>query len=198
MTDWGAHHNDIALWAMGLDRSGPVSVAGKVLTKPVPGGFTAPAQYEVEYTYANGVRHRCVSTTADAIYGSSLRKLRPGEMHHGVKFEGPEGWIYVTRGKSEASRPELLRDALPAKKVSLYVSNDHMGNFFECIRTRKPPICEAEIGHRAASVCHLGVIALRLGRKLTWDPAKELFVDDKEANGFLARAMRKRWDYDMI
>ena len=198
MTDWGAHHNDIALWAMGLDRSGPVTVEGKALAKPVEGGFTAPGQYEVEYTYANGVRHRCVSTMADTIFGSSERGAKPDEPHHGVKFEGPEGWIFVTRGKTEASRPELLSAPLTSKKEALYVSNNHMGNFFECLRTRKPPICEAEIGHRSVSVCHLGVIAIRLGRKLHWDPVKESFADDREADGYLAREMRKPWTYDLI
>lgn len=198
MTDWGAHHNDIALWAMGLDRSGPVTVEGKPLVKLAEGGFTAPAEYEVEYTYANGVRHRCVSTTADALYGNPKPGAKPDAPHHGVKFEGTEGWIFVTRGKSAASRPELLTEPLKSKKVSLYVSNDHMGNFFECLRSRKAPVCEAEIGHRSASICHLGGIAIRLGRKLNWDPAKETFVDDKEANGYLAREMRKPWSYDSI
>ena len=137
----------------------------------------------VEYTYANGVRHRCLSTTANNIFGGEARRLEPGELYHGVKFEGTDGWIYVTRGKIEASRPEILSEPLTSKKVQLYVSNDHMQNFFDCVRSRKPPICEAEIGHRSVSVCHLGVIALRLGRKLSWDPEKEVFVDDKEADG---------------
>jgi predicted dehydrogenase len=198
MTDWGAHHNDIALWAMGLDRGGPRTVEGRALVKPIEGGFTAPGQYEVEYTYANGVRHSCISTTADSIFGGSERGAKPDAPHHGIRFEGPDGWIFVTRGKTEASRPELLKDPLPSKKESLYVSNDHMGNFFDCVRTRKQPICEAEIGHRSVSLCHLGVIAIRLGRKLTWDAAKESFVEDKEANGYLAREMRKPWTYDLI
>jgi predicted dehydrogenase len=198
MTDWGAHHNDIALWGIGLERSGPGTIEGKLLMEPVGGGFTAPSEYEVEYTYANGVRHRCVSTTANNIYGGEARPPRPGELLHGVKFEGPEGWIYVTRGKIEASRPELLTDPLASKKVQLYVSNDHMRNFFDCIRSRKPPICEAEIGHRSVSVCHLGVIALRLGRKLSWDPKNETFFGDKEANGYLAREMRKPWTYEAV
>jgi predicted dehydrogenase len=200
MTDWGAHHNDIALWAMGLDHGGPDTIAGKLLAKPVPGGFTAPAEYEVEYTYANGVHHRCQSSPADTIFGSpeSKAKTKSKMEHHGVKFEGTEGWIFVTRGHSEASRPELLEEKLVSPKVRLYVSDNHMGNFFECLRSRKAPICTAEIGHRSASVCHLGVIALRLGRKLKWDPAKEEFVDDREANGYLAREMRKPYSYDMI
>ena len=73
-----------------------------------------------------------------------------------------------------------------------------MGNFFDCVRSRKPPICEAEIGHRSVSVCHLGVISLRLGRKLNWDPAKETFVDDPEANRFVAREMRNPWSYEAV
>jgi predicted dehydrogenase len=198
MTDWGAHHNDIALWAMGLDRSGPTTIEGKALVTPIAGGYTAPAEYEVVYTYANGVRHRCVSTTANTIYGSEARKPKTGELPHGVKFEGPEGWIFVTRGKLEASQPELIKEPLKSKKFDLYVSNDHMRNFFDCIRTRKPPICEAEIGHRSVSLCHLGVIAIRLGRKLSWDPDKEEFVGDREANGYLRREMRKPWSYAMI
>jgi predicted dehydrogenase len=199
LTDWGAHHNDIALWAMGLDRSGPQTVEGKATVEPVAGGFTAPAEYAVEYTYANGVRHRCVSTAADTIFGTEARPLKEGETHHGVRFEGKDGWIFVTRGRIEASRPEILKEPLgDSKKVTFYESNDHMGNFFECLRTRKPTVCEAEVGHRSASVCHLGGIAIRLGRKLTWDPEKERFVDDKEADGFLAREMRKPWTYEMV
>jgi predicted dehydrogenase len=200
MTDWGAHHNDIALWGMGMDRSGPRTIEGKGTVESTAGGFTAPAEYTVEYTYANGVRHHCVSTTANTLYGTEARPLKPGERYTGVKFEGKDGWIYVTRGKIEASRPEILTDPLDEskKKFALYVSNDHMGNFFECLRTRKAPICDAETGHRSASVCHLGVLAIRLGRKLTWDPEKERFVNDKEADGYLTREMRKPWTYEMV
>ncbi len=199
MTDWGAHHNDIALWAMGLDRSGPVSIEGKALVEPISGGYTAPSEYQVEYTYANGVRHCCISTTANSIYGGpGARKPKVGELLHGVKFDGPKGWIYVTRGKLTASDPDLIKEPLKSKKEALYVSNDHMGNFFQCIRSRKAPICEAEIGHRSVSVCHLGVIAIRLGRKLNWDPEKEQFIEDREANGYLQREMRKPWNYEMI
>lgn len=197
ITDWGAHHNDISLWAMGLDRGGPKTIEGKSLTKPIAGGYTAPAEYEVDYTYANGVRHRCISTTANNIFGGAGRKPTPGELLHGIKFEGTEGWIYVTRGKIEASKPELITDPLKSKTVELYTSNDHMANFFECIRTRKPPICDVEIGHRSVSLCHLGAIAVRLGRPLTWDPVKESFVDDKEANSYLAREMHKPWAFEM-
>ena len=93
---------------------------------------------------------------------------------------------------------DLLKQELPASAERLYASNDHMGNFFDCVRSRKAPVCEVEIGHRSVSVCHLGVLALRLGRKLKWDPAKEEFVGDKDANKWVAREQRKPWTYDMV
>ena len=104
----------------------------------------------------------------------------------------------MTRGNIETSNPDLLTEPLPGSATRLYVSNDHMGNFFDCIRSRKQTICEPEIGHRSASICHLGAIAIRLGRKLKWDPKSEKFVGDKEANSFLAREMRKPWSYEAV
>lgn len=198
MTDWGAHHNDIALWGIGLERSGPVTIEGRPLIDEVPGGYTAASQYRVEYTYANGVTHTCQSTTSDNPSGGKISDAKPGEMPHGVRFEGPEGWIFVTRGNIEASKPELLETPLPANAQRLYISDKHMGNFFDCIRARRQPICEAEIGHRSVSVCHLGVIAIRLGRKLNWDPAREHFVGDKDANAFLSPPMRKPWTLEAV
>ena len=119
--------------------------------------------------------------------------MNPNGKLHGTRFEGTDGWIWVTRGKIEASRPEILTDALPANATRLYVSDDHMGNFFDCIRSRRQPICEAEIGHRSASICDLGAIGLRLGRRLKWDPKHEKFVGDSEANALVAREPRKPW-----
>jgi predicted dehydrogenase len=195
MTDWGAHHNDIALWGSGHDRGGPVEVSGRPLVEMIDGGFTASSEYDVEYRYADGLVHRCQSTTASAWYGSPVD---PEGQQHGVKFTGRDGWIWVTRGKLEASDPELLTEPLPSDAERLYVSDDHMGNFFDCVRSRKAPICDAEVGHRSASICHLGVIAMRLGRKLKWDPEREQFADDAEANQWVAREMRKPWGYDSI
>jgi hypothetical protein len=198
MTDWGAHHNDIALWGMGFERSGPVTIEGRRLVEPIAGGYTAPSEYQVDYTYQNGVTHRCQSTTSNGPDGSARGTPREGEMPHGVKFIGSDGWIFVTRGKIEASREELLKEPLTQKTVDLYVSNNHMGNFFDCIRSRKPPICDAEIGHRSVSVCHLGNIAMQLDRKLQWNPQTEQFHDDPEANAFVARVQRKPFSYEMI
>ncbi len=195
MTDWGAHHLDIAQWGTGHDRSGPASVEAKPLVTMIPGGFTAYSEYAVHYEYADGVKLICESTKANAWNGTVVD---PNGQQHGVKFEGNGGWIFVTRGRIEASNPDLLTTPLPATSDRLYVSDNHMQNFFNCIRTREQPICDAEIGHRSVSVCHLGVIALRLGHKLQWDPTAERFVGDKDADGYLAREMRKPWSYDMI
>jgi predicted dehydrogenase len=197
LTDWGAHHNDIALWGLAKERSGPVCVEAEPIVEPIRGGFTAASQYRVKYVYDNGIEHFCNSTTANGWAGAVLGEPGPGEKHHGVQFEGSDGWIYVSRGgKLDASDRELIEEPLSSNAARLYASDDHMGNFFECIGSRKAPICDAEIGHRSVSVCHLGVIALRLGRKLRWDPQAEKFNGDAEANSLLAREMRKPYDYD--
>ena len=192
MTDWGAHHNDIALWAMGLP--GPVAVEARHLTEPIAGGYTAYSDFEVTFTYSNGVRHTVKSTHDDDIYGSIVKE---DGQRNGIRFEGSNGWIWVNRSELEASDPSLLSTPLPAGAQRLEVSNDHMGNFFDCLRSRKSPIAEVEVGHRSASVCHLGVIALRLGQNLRWNPEKEKFVGDhaREANTWLAREMRQPFDY---
>ncbi|MBN2315579.1 MAG: Gfo/Idh/MocA family oxidoreductase [Sedimentisphaerales bacterium] len=195
MTDWGAHHNDIVLWALDLDGSGPVSVEGKQLVDMIPGGFTAASEYEVTYTYANGVVHTCRSTTASEWHGGVKD---PNGQQHGIKFHGTDGWIWVTRGTINAHDRQILKDKLPENAKRVYLSTNHMGNFVDCIKSRENPICPAETGHRSASLCHLGVIAIRLGRKLNWDPVKERFVGDDEANEWLARPMRKPYDYTMI
>ena len=195
MTDWGAHHNDIALWGMGLERSGPVSVKGKPLVEMIPDGFTAASLYDVQYSYANGVTHRCRSTTANAWNGAVVD---PDGQPHGVRFTGTDGWIWVTRGAIEASDPEMLIDPLPSNAQRLYVSDNHMGNFFASVASRQQPVCDVEIGHRSASVCHLGVIALRLRRELKFDPSSESFVGDAQADQWLSREMRKPWSYDSV
>lgn len=177
MTDWGAHHNDIAQWGLGMDDSGPVAVEseGDAPSKE-PNSYNCHPRFKVTYTYANGVKLICQS-----------------EKRNGVRFEGEDGkWIFVDRGHIEASDKKLLDEKLPENAIRLYVSNNHMGNFLDGIRTRKPTICPAQVGHRSVSVCHMGVISLRTGKKLKWDPVKEQF-DDAEANKMLSRPMRGPW-----
>jgi len=178
MTDWGAHHNDIAHWGLGMDRSGPLQVeaSGKA---PNPGYncYNTFPEFDITYTYPGGIRLLCTNQ---------------GE--NGVRFEGDEGWIFVSRGRIEASDQRLLDDPLPANAVRLYESDNHRRDFVDCIRSRKQPICDAEIGHRSVTVSHLGNISLRLGgRRLGWDPVEEQFVDDAEANTYLSRPMRAPW-----
>ncbi len=191
-TDWGAHHNDIARWAIGLE--GPTTVEAKALKEPVPGGYTAISDYEVTFTWANGVRHVVKSTADDNIFGGVVNK--EGQ-RNGLRFEGTEGWIWVTRGDLDASKDEIITTPLPDGALKLEASPDHMQNFFDCVRSRKDPIAHVEVGHRSVSVCHLAVIALRVGRKLEWDAVQERFIGEgaAEANAHLAREMRKPYDY---
>jgi len=186
MTNWGAHHDDIAQWGNGTELSGPVEVEGKSLVEMIPGGYQTASQFLVHYLYENGVR----LTVTD-------RRRAP----NGVKFIGPEGWIFVKRGKIEASEPELLSKPLASNAVRLYRSDDHMGNFFDCVHSRKAPIAESEIGHRSVTIGHIGNISMRMGGlKLHWDPKREKFVGHhaKEANNWLVREMRKPYDYSFI
>ncbi len=185
MTDWGAHHNDITQWGLGYDGSGPVKVnvdydacsAWPVL----PYCYDMPERFVVECTYDNG---------------TVLKTMSDGE--NGILFTGEDGrWIFVNRGKIEASDPKLLEEPLGDDAERLYVSNNHMGNFMDCMRTRELPICDVEVGHRSVSVCHLENIVLNVRRELNWDPSIEQFVDDDEANGLLRREMRSPWSLDV-
>jgi predicted dehydrogenase len=164
LADMGAHHFDIAQWALDMDASGPVKI------EP-PGGKEKTG---LKYTYASGV-----------------------EMFHGgpsgCTFEGSDGTIYVDRDKLESTPKTILEQPLGEKDVKLYHADDHRKNWLECIASKKVTICPAEVGHRSASVCHLGNLGYQLRRALKWDPVKEQFVDDEEANKLVAREMRKPW-----
>jgi predicted dehydrogenase len=177
MTDWGAHHLDIAQWGLGMDGTGPIHVQSAGDLPAVADGYNTAMNFEVTYAYPNG---------------ATLVATYKGE--NGVRFEGENGWIFVSRGTIQASDDRLLSEPLPSDAARLYASNNHVGNFIDSVRTRKPTICPAEVGHRSVTVCHLGNISLRLGgRKLEWDPEKERFKNDEEANTMLNRPMRKPW-----
>jgi predicted dehydrogenase len=173
MTNWGAHHLDIAQWGNQSDDTGPVEIRGKG-EFPKTGLFTTALNAEVEYTYANGVK---------------IFLKRGG----GTRFEGTEGWIYVNRGKLEAEPESLLTSVIGPDEIHLYESNDHKQNFLDCVKSRKDPICTAEIGHRTSTVCHLGNISMLLDRPLKWNPQKEQFIGDDEANRMLWRPRRAPW-----
>lgn len=165
LADMGAHHFDIAQWALDMDNSGPVKIEPPSDPKEKKG---------LKYTYANGV-----------------------EMFHGgpsgCTFEGTSGTLYVDRSIIKSTPEDLLTDTDALKKVTVYQSTDHRRNWLECIRSHKEPICPPEVGHRSASICHLGNIGYWVRRPLRWDPVKERF-DDEEANKYLSRVPRQPWN----
>jgi predicted dehydrogenase len=191
VTDWGAHHNDIARWAIGQD--GPIAIEAKVITPPIPGGYVTPSEYEATLTWANGITQNVKTTLADSPYGQVL--IRDGQ-RNGLRFEGTDGWIWVNRNGISASNEDLLTTPLPSTAIKLETSSNHMGNFFDAVKSRKDPICPVEGGHQSAVVGHLIVIALRTGHKFQWDPAKETFIGDNaaEGNAMIAREMRKPYN----
>jgi len=195
VTDWGAHHNDIVCWAMGLD--GPISVEARVITPPVPGGYTTPSEFEATLHWANGVKHVVKTTTDDKWNGEIINE---NGQRNGIKFIGTDGWIWVNRDELNASNKQLLLAPLPDNAVKLAVSRNHMGNFFDCVRSRRDPIANVETGHRSASVSHLIIIALRTGLKLQWNPEKEIFTgaNAAEGNKLIVHEMRKPYDYSFI
>ncbi len=165
MTDWGAHHFDIAQWGLGMDESGPVEIIPPEDPK---------AQKGVRYVYANGV---------EVIHGGG----------GGVTFVGTEGRIFVNRGKFKAEPESIAEEPIPENGVHLYKSTNHQRDFLDCIRSRKRPICDVEVGCRSVTVCHLGNLAYWNHRKLRWDPAKERFIGDAEANTWLNPPKREPW-----
>lgn len=180
LTDWGAHHNDIAQWANGTDHSGPISIEGTA-TFPEPGGYDTAITFDVRFEYADAAPVICHSD---------------GE--NGVKFTGTEGELFVSRGEIK-SNPEGIKDIeLKSDDIHLYKSENHQGNFLECLKTRKDPICDVEIGHRSVTVCHLANIAIRLGRKIQWDPETETIVGDEEAQAWTDRPRREPYQLPKV
>jgi predicted dehydrogenase len=173
---YGVHDLDIAQWAIGMEKSGPVSIEGKGIY-PKDGLYDTILTYDLTYEYSNGVKIIMTDT---------------GKNRHGVKFIGENGWIF-TRGGIEAEPASLLREVIAPNETHLYRSPDHAQNFFDCVKTREETITPAEIAHRSTSAALLGGIACQLQRKLKWDPEREIFPDDAEANKLLVCAMRSPW-----
>jgi predicted dehydrogenase len=195
VTDWGAHHNDIARWAIGQD--GPESIEAKVVTGPIPGGYTTPSEYEATLQWAGGITQIVKTTLDDSPFGAVIHK---DGQRNGIRFEGTNGWIWVNRDGFSSSDEDIAAQPLPENAVRLETSGNHMKNFFDCMRSRKDPVSAVETGHRSASVGHLIIIALRAGRKFQWDPVKETFIGEgaKEGNACLAREMRKPYDVSFV
>ncbi|WP_085536886.1 Gfo/Idh/MocA family protein [Massilibacteroides vaginae] len=195
ITGWGAHHFDIAHWAMDTEYSGPVEIYGKA--EFATGGlWNVHGQYETEMLYDNGV----------VVTGTTDSKEKP----NGVLFTGSDGWLFVSRGSYQASAndpisttskalqasdPKILSPLTDNDPVRLYVSTGHHGNWLESVRTRKQNITPAEVAHRSCSACLLQHIAMKLNRKLYWDPVSERFKNDDEANSMIARPHRPPYNF---
>ncbi len=194
MTDWGAHHLDIAQWALGMDGNGPIEVEGHgEEPSKAPNSYNCHPTFEVTYTYANGTKVIAVSHDQ-----KKDKRFTDGKYGNGLIIEGEDGkWVFVSRGTIEASDPKLLES--PKDITPLYESRpvSHMANFVECIKSRKLPICHVGIGHSSVTVCHIGTIATRLGKKLRWDPLKQEFLGDADANKMLSREMRAPWKLEV-
>ncbi|HOX02849.1 MAG TPA: Gfo/Idh/MocA family oxidoreductase [Candidatus Paceibacterota bacterium] len=185
MTGWGSHGFDQVQWALGQDEGGPIEVwtDGPPLRRPV---YSAPESRE----RGDGI---CRQPKLFFRYpGDIVMELGNGPAG-GAVFFGEKGKITIDRAMCKSDPEELAEEPLPAGALRLYRSNHHQQNWLDCIRSRKPPIADAETGHRSATVCHLGNIARLLGRRLKWDPARELF-DDAEANSLLDRPRRKGYE----
>ena len=187
MTGWGAHGLDQIQWALGMDESGPVEVWTEgpefdppTYTQPTSRGpgDTACRSPMVFYRYANGV----------------TLKLDNGNPGGGI-FIGDGGKIEIFRSRVTSNPAELVQQPIRDDEIHLYESNNHMENWLQCIKSREKPIADVEIGHRSATVCHLGNIARWTGRKLRWDPEKEIFPDDQDANQYLDRPRRKGYEF---
>jgi predicted dehydrogenase len=191
MTDWGAHHVDIATWAIGMENSGPISVEGVMVEHPVPfkdgwptitNKYNAATKFDVKCLYPNGVE---------------LHILSEGE--NGILIQGDKGELFVSRGNLRGSAVDSLKASpLPEGTITkLYKGKkpgNHMANFFDCIADRSQPISDVYTHHRAMTTCHLANIAIRLGRKLKWNPETEQIEGDEAANKWLSREQRKGYE----
>jgi len=197
MTNWGAHHLDIAQWGLGMDGSGPVEIRGTGEYDPEK-RFEVPVAFSVTYRYANGVVVECRSPRAE------IKDLLPGREKEarfilngkdeftGCIFEGEKGLLYINRGALATWPEEILEEPIGDKDLRVYESRNHHQNWLDCIRTRNLPICDVEVGHRSATVCHLGNIAIRSGKVIRWDPDTERILDAELAH-WVSKPYRPPW-----
>ena len=182
VTDWGAHHIDIAHWGMGCDQTGPVEVAGRG-TFPSDGLWNAAVDYDFSCTYADGVTMRVASNN---------------HCRQGVHFVGDRGWVHITRGGLDAHPKNLLKEKIGPEEIHLARPSGehrqgHRRDFLDCVKSREQTIAPVEVGHRSAIPAHLGNITMMLGRTIRWDPEREVILNDPGANRMLGRTLRSPW-----
>lgn len=197
ITGWGQHHYDSAAWGMDTEMTGPVTVEA-LAEFPKSGLWNVHGDFLVKQEYDNGI----------TVYTS-------GGYTNGIRYEGTDGWIFVSRGaynasasdpvdreKSskalDASDPKILESVIGPDEIHLYKIDDQHGNWLECIKTRKAPISPIDIGHKACTVCLISHIAMKVPRKLEWDNETEMFVNDDEANTMLSREQREPYGTNYV
>ena len=177
-TNTGAHKFDIVQWALGTELTGPMEIEDLGSEFPKTGIFDTVSRIHFRAKYANGVEMIC---TPDGVGGAA-------------RFEGTEGWVHVDWNSFKTHPESLVDSVIGPDEVHLYKSLDHKRNFLDCIKSGRDPITPVEVGHRSASVCHLANIAMRLHCKLQWDPDKERFINNDQANRLLSKPLRAPWN----
>ena len=196
MTDWGAHHVDVAAWAFNLENTGPVKVEPVMARHPVPLEKGVPTD-DSQYNTATEFHVTCTFENGAILHIRD--KASELGFDNGLMLEGTDGRIFVNRGKLTGSVVEGLKDN-PLKEETIRTlykgkePGDHMRNFFECVVDRTQPISDVHSHHRAMTVCHLANIAIRLNRTLNWNPVTEQIEGDPEAAQWQAREQRKGFE----
>lgn len=183
ITGWGAHFFDYSSWGMDTEHTGPISIEA-VAEFPKSGLWNVHGDFMAKAEYENGI----------TMYAS-------GGFPRGITYEGDEGWIFVTHAggaKLEANDPKLLTSEIGENEIHLYESNNHHGNWLECIQSRKQPISPIEMAHRACTVCLITHVAMKVPGELKWDPKVERFIDNHQANSMLKREQRFPYGTDYI
>lgn len=182
LMDWIGHHVDIAHWGLGFDETGPVEIEGWG-DFPETGIYNSPTRFFLRAKYADG--------TPMIIAGGHP------EIRSGTKWIGEFGWVWCNRGGLETYPSHLLKEYIGPEENRLYKSRDHFKNFLDCVVSRRKTIAPSEVAHRSASVGHLGVIAMEVGRKVRFDPESESILGDPEAERLLSRAYRSPWQINV-
>jgi predicted dehydrogenase len=178
ITDWGTHQLDFAQWLIDADGSGPISVEGK--GQRMTGGlYDVYTKYDIEYVYANGVKVTMQESPGGNAY---------------LHIKGTEGWFNFNWDPSFAdSSNHIEKMKIGPDEIHVYESDNHADNFLNCIATRQQTIAPPDVGHRSATMCHMAIIAMDLGKKLDWDPVSERFTNSDVANRLRSRPMRSPW-----
>ena len=194
LTDWGAHHVDIACWALGASDTGP--------SKITPLDYNLPVEYKDGWPTVQDQYNAATKFNIRAEMPNNVEMIITSEGDNGIMFEGTKGRFFVNRGKIVGKPVEDLEsNPLPGGAIEeVYggkVSENHTANFIEAMNARKQPISDVWTHNRMLEICHLSNIAMRLGRELKWDPAKREVIGDDQANSFLSRENRKGYEINM-